>query len=152
LQTSGRRTGQRTGRSPKDKFIVQEDNLREEIAWGPVNQPFSPERFESLYHRLLAYLQGHDLFVQDCWGGAHPKYRVPLRIITEYAGPISRRQLFIRPDRTATTEHVPRFTIICCQIPRRPRNWTKPIPSLYNRCISRATGDHLGGTSYAADQ
>ncbi len=146
------KTGQRTGRSPKDKFIVQEDNLREEIAWGPVNQPFSPERFESLYHRLLAYLQGHDLFVQDCWGGAHPKYRVPLRIITEYAWHnLFARQLFIRPEPHATTEHVPRFTIICCPkfhaVPEVDKTNSEAFIIAH---ISRGLVI-IGGTSYAGE-
>lgn len=107
------RTGQYTGRSPQDKFIVQEPSTQERIWWGPVNRPFDPARFDALYGRLLAYLQGSDLFVQDCFAGADPAYRVPVRVITEYAWhTLFARQLFVRPDWTKTHEHVPRFTII----------------------------------------
>ncbi len=107
------RTGQYTGRSPHDKFIVQEPSTQERIWWGSVNRPFDPPRFDVLYGRLLAYLQGSDLFVQDCFAGADPAYRVPIRIVTEYAWHnLFARQLFVRPDWTRTHEHVPRITII----------------------------------------
>ena len=68
------RTGQFTGRSPKDKFIVRDDATESSVQWGPVNQPMSEAGFERLYARVLAYCQEHDLFVQDCFGGADPRY------------------------------------------------------------------------------
>jgi phosphoenolpyruvate carboxykinase (ATP) len=73
------RTGQYTGRSPKDKYIVKEPSSQEKIAWGEINQPFSAERYEDLRIRLMAYLEGKDLFVQDCYVGADPEYRLPMR-------------------------------------------------------------------------
>lgn len=107
------RTGQYTGRSPGDKFVVREPSTQDRIWWGAVNRPFEPARFDALYGRLLAYLQGGDLYVQDCFAGADPRYRIPIRIITEYAWHnLFVRQLFVRPDWTKTHEHVPRMTII----------------------------------------
>ena len=107
------RTGQYTGRSPDDKFVVREPSTQDRIWWGPVNRPFEPERFDMLYGRLLAYLQGVDLYVQDCYVGADPAYQIPVRIVTEYAWHnLFARQLFVRPDWTKTQDHVPRFTII----------------------------------------
>ena len=107
------RTGQYTGRSPNDKFVVREPSTQDRIWWGPVNRPFDPARFDALYGRLLAYLQGSDLYVQDCFAGADPAHQIPIRIVTEYAWHnLFARQLFVRPDWTKTHEHVPKFTIL----------------------------------------
>ncbi len=79
------RTGDHTGRSPNDKFIVHEPSSADHIWWGKVNKEFDEEHFTSLYNRLLAYIQGKEIFVQDCCVGADPDYRLPIRIITEHA-------------------------------------------------------------------
>lgn len=107
------RTGQYTGRSPDDKFVVREPSAQDQVWWGPVNRPFDPARFDALYGRLLAYLQGGDLYVQDCFAGADPAHRIPIRVITEYAWhSLFARLLFVRADWNETPEHVPHFTII----------------------------------------
>lgn len=108
------RTGHHTGRSPNDKFIVREPSSQDKVWWGKVNRPFEPERFDGLYHRLLAYLQGKDIFVQDCHAGADPKYQIPVRIITEDAWHnLFARNMFIQiQDPDALARHVPNFTII----------------------------------------
>ena len=108
------RTGQHTGRSPNDKFIVREPSSQDKVWWGKVNRPFEPERFDGLYFRLLAYLQGKDIFVQDCCAGADPKYQTPVRIITEDAWHnLFARNMFIQiQDPDALARHVPSFTII----------------------------------------
>src|SRR4029453_19443140 len=79
------RTGQYTGRSANDKFIVREASSEDKVWWGQHNKPFDPEHFELLKIRLQAYLQRRDVFVQDCYTGADPEYRLKLRIITERA-------------------------------------------------------------------
>ena len=79
------RTGQHTGRSPNDKFIVREPSSEDKVWWGKVNKGMAPAQFDGLHRRLLAYLQGKDLFVQDCFAGADPQYRLPIRVITESA-------------------------------------------------------------------
>src|ERR1051325_7453523 len=66
-------TGKRTGRSPRDKFVVDEPSSRERIWGGKVNQPFSEEKFLSLRQEVLAYLQGRELFVMDGLAGADPR-------------------------------------------------------------------------------
>jgi phosphoenolpyruvate carboxykinase (ATP) len=107
------RTGHHTGRSPNDKFIVQEPSSADKIWWGKVNRPMTQEHFEILYRRLLAYLQGKDLFVQDCFAGADSRYRLPVRIITEYAWhSLFAHNMFIhaKPDELAT--HRPGFVVI----------------------------------------
>jgi phosphoenolpyruvate carboxykinase (ATP) len=85
------RTGQYTGRSPLDKFIVREPTSEHQVWWGDVNRPMEPGQFNVLRSRLLAYLQGHDLFVQDCFVGADPQYRLPIRVVTDAAWPVSSR-------------------------------------------------------------
>src|SRR3954464_8962384 len=90
------RTGQHTGRSPNDKFIVREASSNHEIAWGGFNRPMSEEQFATLRRDLVASLEGADLFVQDCRAGADPKYRLPIRVVTQYAWhSLFARNLFI---------------------------------------------------------
>src|SRR5713226_5625166 len=60
------RTGQFTGRSPKDKFIVRDELSESSVDWGPVNQPMSRELFENIYSRVVSFLEGNEVFVQDC--------------------------------------------------------------------------------------
>ncbi|MBM3769787.1 MAG: phosphoenolpyruvate carboxykinase (ATP) [Acidimicrobiia bacterium] len=79
------RTGQHTGRSPNDKFLVREPSSDREIAWGVVNRPLGPRHFDLLYHDVVAALAGRELFVQQCHAGADPQYRLPIRVVTEYA-------------------------------------------------------------------
>jgi len=105
-------TGQFTGRSPKDKFIVRDEGTEASVQWGPINQPMAPASFDRLYSKMLAYWRGHDLFIQDCFGGADPRYTLPIRVITQYAWhALFARQLFVRPDAARTQDHVPEFTI-----------------------------------------
>jgi phosphoenolpyruvate carboxykinase (ATP) len=108
------RTGQYTGRLPKDKFFVREPSSEAKIWWGKVNRPVEPAKFEAIKHRLCAYLQGKDLFIENCHAGADERYRVPARIIAEKAWhALFARNMFIReldPERIA--RHQPEFTVI----------------------------------------
>jgi phosphoenolpyruvate carboxykinase (ATP) len=107
------RTGQHTGRAPNDKFIVRETASRDRVWWGKVNQPLEPPQFAMLHRRLLAYLQGRDLFVQDCFAGADPRFRLPIRVITATAWhSLFARNLFIQASSEQLVEHVPEFTVI----------------------------------------
>ncbi len=108
------RTGAYTGRSPKDKFIVYEPGSAEHISWGDQNQPTAPEKFELLYLRLLAFMQGKEIFVQDCYAGADPIYRIPIRVITTQAWQsLFARNLFVLiKSREELKKHRPEFTII----------------------------------------
>src|SRR5437762_6514933 len=77
------RTGQHTGRSPNDKFVVREPSSEAQIAWGKVNRPMEPAHFDSLHRDLISSLTNKELYVQDCYAGADPAYRLPIRVITE---------------------------------------------------------------------
>jgi phosphoenolpyruvate carboxykinase (ATP) len=107
------RTGQFTGRSPKDKFIVRNEITDPTVQWGPVNQPMSEAHFERLYHRMGKFWQGLDVYVQDCFVGADPAYAVPVRIVSQLAWhSLFGRQLFIRRSPDDTSAHDPQFTIL----------------------------------------
>jgi phosphoenolpyruvate carboxykinase (ATP) len=106
-------TGQHTGRSPNDKFLVKEPSSEGAIAWGAVNRPLAPEKFDVLEQDLLGSLQSRDLFVQECFAGADPEYRLPIRVVNEYAWHnLFARTLFI-VDRTSKAPSQPPFTIVC---------------------------------------
>jgi phosphoenolpyruvate carboxykinase (ATP) len=109
------RTGHHTGRSPNDKFTVQESSSADYIWWGKVNKPFEAKHFDSLQRRMTAYLQSKDIFVQDCWVGADPDYRLPIRVITEYAWhSLFARSMFIQGRAEELAGHTPEFTVIDC--------------------------------------
>jgi len=109
------RTGDHTGRSPNDKLIVHEASSADHIWWGKVNRPFDEEHYRQLYSRLMAYIQGKDIFVQDCQVGTHPDYELPIRIVTEDAWQsLFARNMFIQiRNQEALVEHVPEFRVLC---------------------------------------
>src|SRR5690349_5513023 len=111
------RTGTHTGRSPNDKFAVREPSSESHIWWGSTNRAFEPERFDNLHRRLMAYFQNKEVYVQDCYAGADPRYRLPIRVIGEQAWHnLFARVMFIRAQREELGQMIPEFTII--QAPR----------------------------------
>lgn len=107
-------TGKHTARAASDKFIVRESSTEEDIWWGEYNQPYNPDKFNELFNRVQGFLQGRDLFVQDCYSGADPDYRLPIRIITEYAwhSYFSRNMFITLNSQEEYRRHVPDFTVI----------------------------------------
>ena len=107
------RTGQYTGRSAKDRVIVREPTTEKLVWWSESNRPADPDFYDNLKHRMLAYLQGRDMFVQDCYAGADPRYRYPLRIITEHAWhSLFARNMFISAAEEDLAAHEPKLTVI----------------------------------------
>lgn len=107
------RTGQFTGRSPKDKYIVRGAATESTVAWGSVNQPLSEAQFEGIYSRLLEFLSDKELLVQDLLAGSDREYSLPIRVVTQRAWhALFARQLFIRPQRGTLEAHRPSFTIL----------------------------------------
>jgi phosphoenolpyruvate carboxykinase (ATP) len=107
------KTGQYTGRSPNDKFIVDEPSSRDEVHWNKENRPISQETFDQLYYRILSYVQGRDLYIFDGFVGADPQYRRGVRIITELASEsMFAQQLFVRPTADELDRHFADFTVI----------------------------------------
>ncbi|MBD2012849.1 phosphoenolpyruvate carboxykinase (ATP) [Microcoleus sp. FACHB-53] len=106
-------TGKYTGRSPKDKFIVDEPSIHDEIDWNTVNVPIATEKFDLLYKRMLAYVQGKNLYVFDGYVGADPNYQLSVRVINELASHnLFVHQMFLRPTAEELKTHHPDFTVI----------------------------------------
>ena len=107
------RTGEHTGRSAGDKFIVEEPSSADDIWWGAVNKPISPANYARLRRGMLAYLEGREVFVQDCYAGADRAHRLAVRIVTETAWhSLFARNMFIVPPRAALDDFEPAFTVI----------------------------------------
>ena len=106
-------TGKYTGRSPNDKFIVDEPSSRDDIDWNRDNVPISEENFARLYRKVLSYIQGRELYIFDGYVGADPKYRFGVRIVNELASQnLFAHQLFLRPTTAELAKHKADFTVI----------------------------------------
>jgi phosphoenolpyruvate carboxykinase (ATP) len=107
-------TGKHTARAAADKFVVQEESTKDKIWWGVHNRPFSSEKFNHLMGRVQAFCQDEELFVQDCYAGADPEYRLKVRIITEKAWhSLFARNMFITTDnKEELKKFIPDFTVI----------------------------------------
>jgi len=144
-------TGQHTGRSPKDKFVVR-DASTEPHVWWDNNKPMLPEHFETLRTDFLAHAAGLDLYVQDLVGGADEANSLPTRVITEYAWHSQFiRNLLIRPAREALAAFTPKMTIIDLPSfradPARHGTRTETVIAIdFSRMIVL-----IGGTSYAGE-
>ena len=109
-------TGVHTGRSPEDKFVVRHGEIADEIWWGSVNQPISPDAFARLHADVVDYLAGKDRYLMDLSAGADPEFNLPVRLVTESAwSALFARNLFLpgRGDDAAgggwTVLHAPRL-------------------------------------------
>lgn len=145
-------TGSRTGRSPKDKFIVQDEVTKNRVNWGRVNQPFESGKFDALLDRVLAHLSSRDLYVQDLFAGADPTYRIPVQFMAEYAWhALFVRQLFLRPTAAELVVHKPEFTVIAAPefdaVPERDgtRSSTFILVDFSRKIVL------IGGTKYAGE-
>ena len=106
-------TGQHTGRSANDKFVVRDESTENEIWWGKVNVPYEPARFEALFARMTDYLKGREVYVQDCFAGADPERRLAVRIVNELAWHSAfARNMFIVGSDAEQASHEPGFTVI----------------------------------------
>lgn len=106
-------TGKYTGRSPNDKYIVNDSSIAGKIAWGNVNQPFEQGKFSVLYNDVLQYLSNKELFVFDGYAGADDLYSLPISVVNEYAWHnLFVHQLFVRPTAEELTLHQSHFTIV----------------------------------------
>jgi phosphoenolpyruvate carboxykinase (ATP) len=108
-------TGKHTARAAADKYVVREHSTESKVWWGEYNRPFSTEKFSALLTRMQGFLQGRDVFVQDCYAGADPDHRMPIRIVTEKAWhSLFARNMFVKISATEEAKrHIPEFTVIC---------------------------------------
>lgn len=147
------RTGHHTGRSPNDKFIVDDPSTGKDVNWSKDNKPISKENFEKIYSRIQAYLQTKEVFVQDLYAGAELEHQIKVRVITETAWhSLFARNMFIRElDREKLRNFQPDFTII--NVPRfhaipeqdGTNSETFIIINFEKRMVL------IGGTSYAGE-
>jgi phosphoenolpyruvate carboxykinase (ATP) len=146
-------TGKHTARAANDKFVVCESSTEKHVWWGQYNRPYNPEKFDDLFSRVQGFLQGRDVFVQDCFAGADPDYRMPVRIITELAWhSLFARNMFLPPPTNDDCRrHVPDFTVICVpsfrafpQIDGTPSSTVIAINFAQRLCI-------IGNTGYAGE-
>jgi phosphoenolpyruvate carboxykinase (ATP) len=106
-------TGEYTGRSPKDKFIVVDDETRASVAWGEINQAMQLEVFDRLAERFLGYLKDKEIFVEDLRAGADTTYQLRVRLISEFAWhALFAKQLFIRAQSHDSHNLSPDFTVV----------------------------------------
>jgi phosphoenolpyruvate carboxykinase (ATP) len=106
------RTGSHTGRSPNDKFVVREPSSEQHIGWGKVNKPMEQAQWDVLHADFINSLAGKELYALDCYAGADAAYRLPVRIISEYAWhSLFCKNLFI-DDPAAAAAQAPEFTVI----------------------------------------
>ena len=107
------RTGAHTGRSPNDKFVVEEPSSQANIWWGKVNKPMTPAHYEALRADVVAHLGGQELFVQDLYAGADTAHRLPVRFVQEFAWHnLFVRNLFIVPPAADLPGFRPEFTVM----------------------------------------
>lgn len=119
-------TGKYTGRSPEDRFVVEDETTKDTVDWGKINKPFCPKAFEALRSRQKAYLEGRDVFVFDGYIGADEEYRIPVRVINEYAW----QNLFVhhllrRPTKEELANFEPEVTLVCTPGFKAIRNWIR---------------------------
>ncbi|HEX7593150.1 MAG TPA: phosphoenolpyruvate carboxykinase (ATP), partial [Anaerolineae bacterium] len=147
------KTGQHTGRSASDKVIVREPTSEDQIWWGQYNRPFAPDKFDELFGRLQGFLQGRDLFVQDCYVATDPDFRMPIRVVTELAWhSLFARNMFI-PLKTNEEyrRHIPEFTVLAVpsfkgipQIDQTATNTFIALSFAQNLCL-------IGNSAYAGE-
>jgi phosphoenolpyruvate carboxykinase (ATP) len=107
-------TGEFTGRSPKDRFIVLDDVTRDVVWWGDINIPFDAGKFDALYNRMKAYLAGREVYVRDAYVCADPAYRLNLRVVTEFPwSNMFAYNMFLRPTVVEVENFEPEWHIVC---------------------------------------
>jgi phosphoenolpyruvate carboxykinase (ATP) len=106
-------TGEYTGRSPNDKFLVEEPSSKDEIWWGSVNKPISEANYKKIREKFMAYYKDRDLFVQDVFAGADLDYRIGVRVVTETAWhSLFTSNMFLKPEEGEAVGFKPDFTVL----------------------------------------
>jgi len=106
-------TGEFTGRSPKDRFIVEDDITRDSVWWGDINMKFPSDKFDTLYNKVVSYLEGQEVYVRDSYACADHNYRLNIRVVTETAYQnIFANNLFLRPDASELENITPDWRIV----------------------------------------
>jgi phosphoenolpyruvate carboxykinase (ATP) len=106
-------TGEFTGRSPKDRFIVKDDVTKDLIWWGDINIPFDNDKFNALYNKVTDYLSNKEVFVRDCYACADEDYKLNIRVINEYSWSNQfAYNMFLRPTDNELEHFTPEWTVV----------------------------------------
>ncbi|MEX1188051.1 MAG: phosphoenolpyruvate carboxykinase (ATP) [Bacteroidia bacterium] len=106
-------TGEFTGRSPKDKYVVYDESTKDSVWWGDINHKFEEDKFDRLYNRVCAYFGGAEVYVRDSFACANPEYRMNIRVVTELPwSNLFANNLFLRPSADEIENFVPEWHII----------------------------------------
>ncbi|MEZ4855060.1 MAG: phosphoenolpyruvate carboxykinase (ATP) [Gelidibacter sp.] len=107
------KTGEFTGRSPKDRFIVMDDVTKDKVWWGNINIPFDSDKFQKLYDKVTDYLSNKEVFVRDSYACSDEKYKLNIRVINEYAWSNQfAYNMFLRPTASELEHFTPEWTIV----------------------------------------
>lgn len=107
-------TGEFTGRSPKDRFVVCDEKTENSVWWGDVNIKFTPEKFDALYNRMKAYMNGKDVYVRDAFACADADYKLNIRVVTEFSwSNMFAYNMFLRPSEDEISTFLPDWHIVC---------------------------------------
>lgn len=106
-------TGEFTGRSPMDRFIVKDDVTKEKVWWGNINIPFDPDRFDALYNKVVSYLSAKEIFVRDSYACADDNYKLNIRVINEYPwSNMFAHNMFLRPTDQELVGFTPEWIVV----------------------------------------
>lgn len=109
------RTGERTGRSPNDRFIVREESSEKDIDWNKINIPISEEAYHHIFNRIRSFLKNKDIYIFDGYVGADPEFRLKIRVVAEQAWhALFATTLFLRPKLDELDDFEPDFTVYAC--------------------------------------
>ncbi|MFY0605275.1 MAG: phosphoenolpyruvate carboxykinase (ATP) [Cyclobacteriaceae bacterium] len=145
-------TGEFTGRSPKDRFIVEDEKTKDHVWWGDINQPISTEHFDKIHDKMIGYMEDKKLYVRDAYAGADKTHRLKLRVVNTLAWHnLFCYNMFITPPDYKLEDFEPNFTILCCpEFEADPetdgvRQKNFAIVNMTKRMIL------IGGTSYSGE-
>jgi len=146
-------TGKHTARAAADKFVVHEQSTEDKVWWGQYNRPFTSETFSALLTRLQGFLQGRDVFVQDCYAGSDPEHSLSIRIITQKAWhSLFARTMFLKvPSQDQLQRHIPEFTIIAAPAFQASPMVDSTRTETFIIINFRERIAIIGGTSYAGE-
>jgi phosphoenolpyruvate carboxykinase (ATP) len=145
-------TGEFTGRSPKDRFVVKDSTTENAVWWGDVNIPFSPEKYNTLYNKVTEYLKGKDVYVRDVYACADKNFRLNIRVINEYPwSNLFAYNMFLRPTEEELNNFTPDWSII--NVPSFMADAEIDGTRQHNFAIINFTDKNIliGGTGYTGE-
>lgn len=145
-------TGQYTGRSPKDKFTVDDDLTHDTVDWGGFNQPISDEVFDNLYNKVTKYLKQKKIYAMDLFCGADKKYQLPIRVVSSAAyHALFANNMFIRPSKDELATITPEFTVLAAPSLQANPDEDGTRTGTFIICSFKKKTIIIGGTLYSGE-